>query len=312
MNSIIPEEIKRLKGMGFLLNRGTNNFSMRVITENGVLTAQQLICLSEASKKFGNGKLAFTTRMTIELIGIPYEKAEEAQKYINREGLRSGGTGAKIRPVVACKGTTCVFGKIDTQEMAKEIHKKFFEGWSDISLPHKFKIAVGGCPNNCTKPDLNDFGIVGALRPCFNEADCKGCKSCAVQKVCPINAVQRDKNGKIHINSTLCTQCGRCVTACPFKLIPNGENGMKIYIGGRWGKNIRRGTLLEGFFTTKDEVYEMLTKTLLFFRDQGIKGKRLGETLDRIGIPVAAALLYGDELLKRKDEILSAPLKEKE
>ena len=32
-------------------------------------------------------------------------------------------------------------------------------------LPHKFKIAVGGCPNNCVKPDLNDLGIVGQRVP---------------------------------------------------------------------------------------------------------------------------------------------------
>ena len=32
-------------------------------------------------------------------------------------------------------------------------------------LPHKFKIAVGGCPNNCVKPDLNDLGIIGQRVP---------------------------------------------------------------------------------------------------------------------------------------------------
>ena len=32
-------------------------------------------------------------------------------------------------------------------------------------LPAKFKIGVGGCPNNCVKPTLNDIGIVGAVLP---------------------------------------------------------------------------------------------------------------------------------------------------
>ena len=40
--AISKEEIKRVKGQGFLLNRGTERFSARVITENGVLSAAQL------------------------------------------------------------------------------------------------------------------------------------------------------------------------------------------------------------------------------------------------------------------------------
>ena len=34
-----------------------------------------------------------------------------------------------------------------------------------MALPAKFKIGVGGCPNNCVKPTLNDIGIVGAVLP---------------------------------------------------------------------------------------------------------------------------------------------------
>ena len=34
-----------------------------------------------------------------------------------------------------------------------------------MTLPGKFKIGVGGCPNNCIKPNLNDIGIVGAVLP---------------------------------------------------------------------------------------------------------------------------------------------------
>ena len=36
-----------------------------------------------------------------------------------------------------------------------------------VKLPHKFKIAVGGCPNNCVKPNLNDLGIIGQRVPEF-------------------------------------------------------------------------------------------------------------------------------------------------
>lgn len=38
-------------------------------------------------------------------------------------------------------------------------------GWHGVTLPGMFKIGVGGCPNNCVKPDLNDVGITGTVLP---------------------------------------------------------------------------------------------------------------------------------------------------
>ena len=35
-----------------------------------------------------------------------YDKIEDFRAYIAKEGLETGGTGAKVRPVVSCKGTT--------------------------------------------------------------------------------------------------------------------------------------------------------------------------------------------------------------
>ena len=120
--------------------------------------------------------MTFTTRLTVEIPGIAYEDIEKVKAYVAKEQLETGGTGAKVRPVVACKGTTCVFGLIDTQGLAKEIHDRFYKGYGSVALPHKFKIAVGGCPNNCVKPDLNDVGIMGQRVPALNKSLCRGCK----------------------------------------------------------------------------------------------------------------------------------------
>ena len=37
--TVSPEEVKRLKGMGFLNNKGTDDFSARIVTVNGKVTA---------------------------------------------------------------------------------------------------------------------------------------------------------------------------------------------------------------------------------------------------------------------------------
>ena len=174
--TVSKEDEKRVKGMGFLNNRGTDLFSARVLTINGKVTAAQHRCMAEAAEKFGNGNLLYTTRLSVEIQGIPYDKIEEFQQFIAKEGLVTGGTGAKVRPVVSCKGTTCQYGLLDSYAISEEIYKRFYEGYSDVALPHKFKIAVGGCPNNCVKPNLNDVGIIGQRIPEVNTDVCKGCK----------------------------------------------------------------------------------------------------------------------------------------
>ena len=169
--TVSKEEEKRLKGQGFLNNRGTDEFSARVITVNGKVTAAQHRCMSEAAEKFGNGNLTYTTRLSVEIQGIPYEKIEEFQEFIAKEGLETGGTGAKVRPVVSCKGTTCQYGLLDSYAISEEIFRRFYKGYRQVALPHKFKIAVGGCPNNCVKPNLNDVGIIGQRIPMRSLAD---------------------------------------------------------------------------------------------------------------------------------------------
>ena len=159
--SITKEEEKRLKALGFITNTGTNCFSARVLTGYGRVSADTLRALADAADRYGNGTLISTTRLTIEVPGIPYEKTGAFREEIERIGLETGGTGPKVRPVVSCKGTTCRFGLIDTFALAEEIHRRFYQSYHHVILPHKFKIAVGGCPNRCVKPDLNDIGIMG-------------------------------------------------------------------------------------------------------------------------------------------------------
>lgn len=159
--ALTKEQIADCKSRGFLINRGTEEFSARIVTKNGVVASEDMEKFAEIAKKYGNGKMILTTRLSIELPGIPYEQTEAVSRETEALGYEVGGTGAKIRPVVCCKGTTCIYGRVDTQELAEEIYERFYIGWGQEKLPHKFKIAVGGCPNNCVKPDLNDFGIAG-------------------------------------------------------------------------------------------------------------------------------------------------------
>ena len=282
---IIPtaEQIAHVKGLGFLRDKTTEDcFNARVITRNGKITAKECKHIAEAAEKFGSGEVAMTSRMTIEVQKIPYANIEAFIEFLKKEGLETGGTGPSVRPVVSCKGTTCQYGLIDTFDLSNQIHERFYKGWHDVKLPHKFKIGVGGCPNNCVKPDLNDLGIIGQKKPQINYDLCRGCKSCAIQNACPVKAAKM-VDGKITVDQTLCNNCGRCLKKCPFGAFDDSINGYRIYIGGRWGKKVARGKAVSEIFETPEQVFKAIEKCLVVFRDKGISGERFADTIERLG-----------------------------
>lgn len=303
MSHLKPEDIMAVKGKGFLRNRSTDKFSGRILSAGTVFSAQNFKDMATLSEKFGNGKLICTSRQAVEIPGIEFENIPSAIDFANEHGLIFGGTGNKIRPVTACKGTTCVFGNFDTQKLATEIHNKFYLGWKNVVLPHKFKIGVGGCPNSCMKPSLNDFGIEGHKTPNLNLDNCKGCKICAVEKSCPMKAAEVI-DGKLSISNS-CLSCGVCTGKCPFKAVSNDTGVMyKIYVGGTWGKRTRMGTPLSRF-VTEEEVLPILEKSLLWFKENANEKERFGLTIDRIGIDALEKTVFSDDILSRKSEILS-------
>ncbi len=280
---IPAEEITRVKGLGFLWDKTTPDcFNGRVITRNGKMTAKELATVAEAAEKFGNGQVALTVRLTAEIQKVPFENIEPLREFLKERGLETGGTGAKVRPVVSCKGTTCQYGLIDTFALSEAIHKRFYEGWHDVKLPHKFKIAVGGCPNNCVKPDLNDLGIVGQRVPVIDLEKCRGCKVCQIEKNCPIH-VPKVVDGKVLIDDAQCNHCGRCINKCPFKAFEEYVPGYKVYIGGRWGKKVARGKFLGKLLTSPEEVLDVIEKAITLFRDKGQQGERFADTVERLG-----------------------------
>ena len=300
--TVPAEDVARVKGLGCLRDKTTPDcFNCRVLTRNGKITSAESIAIAEAAEKFGKGEVAMTTRQTVEIQGVPYENIDAMRAFLNNHGLDIGGTGPKVRPIVSCKGTTCIYGLIDTYGLSRKLHELFYMGYHPVKLPHKFKIAVGGCPNNFVKPDLNDLGIVGQRVMKRDMEKCRGCKKCQVEAVCPIK-IAHVEDGKLA--SEGCNNCGRCLGKCPFHVCDEFEVGYKITIGGRWGKRVAQGRALDVILTDEDAVIALVEKCILLFKEQGNPGERFADTVSRLGFEKVQQMLLSDDILLRRDEIL--------
>ncbi len=305
--TISAAEIKRVKALGFLNNKGTDLFNARVITVNGKITAHQTAVLAQAAEKFGSGEVEFTTRLTVEIRGVPFQDIPAFQEFIAQAGLMTGGTGSLVRPVVSCKGTTCQYGLYDTFDLSEKIHKRFYLGYHQVKLPHKFKIACGGCPNNCVKPTLNDLGIIGQMVPQFGSDSCNDCKKCRVEDNCPMHAARRDE-AEIAIDPNLCNNCGRCIgmcpltqskTACPVSVFISAAGGEK---GGPWTASWKKSSPMSRSY------WMWWKRRFSFFREQGRTGERFADTIERLGFAQVERELLEGNILDRKQEILDAQL----
>ncbi len=246
-DKLTPEQIAKVKGLGFLRDKRYGDvFNVRMITGNGKITTETARHIMDAADKFGSGEVSFTTRLTVEIQSIKYDDIPAFLDYCAEFKLLPGGTGPRVRPVVSCKGTTCVFGLIDTYGLSAKIHERFYLGMHGVTLPHKFKIAVGGCPHNCVKPNLNDLGVVG---------------------------------GRIAVESAEGKQ-----------FIP----GYRIFIGGRWGKKGVAGRELSRMLTSEEEVLDLIERAILLFKDEGVKGERFSDTVERLGFDCVEKKLLGD------------------
>jgi len=291
--TLSAEQIAAVKGLGCLRDKRFDDvFNIRVITRNGKITTDEHRAIAHAADLFGSGEVAMTSRLTMEIQGVQYSNIPSLILFLKEHGLETGGTGPKVRPIVSCKGTTCVFGLIDTFGLSRKIHDRFYIGYHNVALPHKFKIGVGGCPNNCVKPDLNDVGVIGQRIFVPDLEKCKGCGKCAIETACPMKAASV-VNGKIAIDPNLCNNCGRCHKKCPFGAFESAQEGYKICIGGRWGKKTSIGRPLSKTFTSEDEVLSAIEKAIILFRDEGIKGERFADTIERLGFEYVESKVIG-------------------
>lgn len=271
-------DIDELKSKGFLKQVQEGRFSLRIKVVGGQVTAKQLAHLGQLAETFGNGYVHLTSRQSVEVPFIQQEKIEQVCEFLAQHDLAPASTGPKVRTITACQGkSVCRSGLIDTSQLAKAFDQRY----GGRPVPHKFKIGITGCRNNCLKAEENDIGVKGAMVPTWSGKGCTYCGIC--QKTCPHSAIAVDREAKqLSIEKSRCLNCGRCIKSCPHHSL-EGESGFVLFFGGLYGNRIAIGKQLLPVIHSTEEVFDVIEKTLQFFALHGKKGERFCTLLDRMG-----------------------------
>jgi len=284
---------KKLKKNAFRVTKERGMTASRVRVPGGLLKAEYLGLIQEIADKYGDGTVHITTRQGFEIPGIDMNDIEEVNVLlqpiiegleINQEVPGKGYTAAGTRNVSACIGNkVCPFGNYNTTNFAKKIEKAIFP--NDLH----FKIALTGCPNDCIKARMHDFGIIGMTEPQFDSSRCVSCGAC-------IKACSKKSTGALHGENyrpvrdhSKCIGCGQCVISCPTGAWSRSkEKYYRLAIMGRTGKKNPR--LAEDFIIWVDEesIIKIILNTYKYVKEYIAKdapeGKEhIGYIVDRTG-----------------------------
>lgn len=269
-------DLAAIRQGGFLPQRRKNRFSLRLKSVGGNWASEKLEAAARLARRFGEGRAHLTSRQGIEIPGIKLGDIEAVKKAMGESGLEPGRVGPRLRTVTACQGkAVCGHGWIDAAGLAVRIDGRFGE----TALPHKFKIGVTGCANNCLKAEENDLGVKGAVVPEWRDETCNRCGVCV--KLCPGKALSFSGTD-LRLDASACLNCGRCLGTCPRKAW-SGVIGMKIFCGGVFGRSIRRGRPLPGLVRRQHELMRIIGAALDFFAGQAKGKERFAAVLERLG-----------------------------
>ncbi|RXI39730.1 sulfite reductase subunit C [Clostridium tetani] len=255
---------KALKKNAFRVTKERGKTAARVRVPGGYLDAKYLSLLQNIAETYGNGKLHITIRQGFEIPGIPMKYIPEVNKAlqpiiegleINQENPNNGYSASGTRNVSACIGNNvCPFANYNTAKFAKKIEKAIFPN------DYHVKIALTGCPNDCIKARMQDFGIIGMTEPQYDAYRCIGCQACVnVCKKKSTGALSFE-NYKVVRDHSKCIGCGECINKCPTSAWSRSEEKyFKLVIMGRTGKKNPR--IARDFITWIDE--ESIVKIIL-------------------------------------------------
>jgi len=304
---------KILKKNAFRITKERNKTAVRIRVPGGELSAKYLGIIKSVAEAFGNGTVHITTRQGFEIPGIEIGKMVEVNAIIQDliEGLEinqtdsgAGYSAAGTRNIAACIGSrVCQFANFDTSAFAQRIEKVVFPN------DYHVKIALTGCPNDCIKARMHDFGIIGMNEPQYDAYRCIGCQSCVKTCAKKSAGALTFENFKVIRDHQKCIGCGECTLKCPTGAWTRSPNKLyQLVIMGRTGRKSPRIAQLFIKWVNEDSIIDIIRNTYVYvhnFIDKDAPGgkEHVGYIVDRTGYQVFKAWVLKDVVLNPEAQV---------
>ncbi len=124
----------------------------------GVTSPNELRAIADVADKYQIPTVKVTGGQRIDLLGVKKEDLPAVWGDLNKAGMVSGHAyGKALRTVKTCVGTDwCRFGTQDSTGLGVKLEKFLWGSWT----PAKVKMAVSGCPRNCSESTCKDIGVI--------------------------------------------------------------------------------------------------------------------------------------------------------
>ncbi len=296
----------------YRISKNRQKTCLRIRVPGGHIETKYLGIIQDIAERYGNGTLHITTRQGFEIPGISYEDMETINGLLKNlidsldlkmDATFEGYPAAGTRNIAACIGNrVCPFANDDTTRIAKVIEREVF--------PHDlhFKIAVTGCPNDCIKAHMNDFGILCITEPQYHPERCISCNACVLNCEKRVTGALEMKSFNIERDKERCIGCGECILKCPTSAWTRSEQKFfRMLIMGRTGKKNPR--LAEPFikWCTEEVVLQVIKNTYGFVDqhiDRTLAKEHIGYIVDRTGFKAFKESVLEGVILNPEAEVM--------
>ena len=285
-------------------------------------TTEILRKLCDLWEKHGSGMTNFHgSTGDLVLLGTRTEELEPLFFELTHElNWDLGGSGSNLRTPANCIGKSrCEWACYDTDAVCYAMTMKYQDEIHRPAFPYKFKFKFSGCPNDCVAAlARSDLSAIGTWRDAIriNQAEVKNYINGTnkpngggtpkggkfdMQKdviaLCPTGCMWMEGD-TLKIDDAECTRCMHCLNVMPKALRPGLDQGATIMMGAKAPilDGAQLGTMIVPFIKMDsenefEELVEVIEKVWDWWMENGKNRERLGETMQRVGLPIFLRVL---------------------
>lgn len=323
---------------------GVEHFhTVRIAQPSGLYySTENLRALMDLWEKYGSGVTNFHgSTGDLIFLGTRTENLEPLFWDLTHDLKQDlGGSGSNLRTPSSCLGNSrCEWACYDAQEVCNSLTQRYQDEIHRPAFPYKFKFKFSACPNDCVAAIArSDFSVIGTWKDNIRIDQAAVQKYIAgdaeypsnggahrgrdwgkfdiqkeVIRLCPTNCMWME-DGELKIDDSECTRCMHCINVMPRALRPGVQKGASILIGAKAPilDGAQFSTLVIPFIEVNAEddfqaVVDVIEKVWDWWMEVGKNRERVGETMQRVGLPTFLSVMEIEPLPQHVKEPRSNP-----